>query len=265
MMSPSVTCLLGKSPKPGTIFDLVHDSLIARKVAVQVLLPHVSRTLGTEQWPENTLVVHRGLNKEMLDQLAQKEVDGWRFCNSPTSSVLARDRNALMCRLRSAGLPVPKWQQLPDWADVIRIGTERSVVVKAADGTVGRGTQVVIAIRNTLPKAAPFSGPYLVEEYIENDGLDRKLYVAGSRCFGLIKPWPRNPDVPAQSFDALPELVGLAMAVGVETGLEIFGVDVLLGAQGPKIVDVNVFPGFRGIDEAHSAVVHHLLERLELG
>lgn len=77
-----------------------------------------------------------------------------------------------------------------------------------------------------------------------------------------MKPWPRNPDVPAQSFDISLELIDLAIAVGVATGLEIFGVDVLLGAQGPKIVDVNVFPGFGGIDEAYSAVVHHVLERL---
>lgn len=262
MTRPSVVCLLGKSPKPGTIFDLIQDDLIASNIPVQILLPHDTGSLGTEQWPQDTLVVHRGLNKEMLDQLEQTEADGWRVCNSPTSSILARDRNALMCRLRSAGLPVPICQQKTDWVDVIRMGAERSVVVKAVDGTVGRGTRIVMAARNALPKIAAFSGPYHVEEYIQNDGLDRKLYVAGSSCFGLIKPWPRNPDVPAQSFDASPELVDLAKAVGVATGLEIFGVDVLLGAKGPMIVDVNVFPGFRGIDQAHSAVVHHLLERL---
>ena len=262
MTRPSVVCLLGKSPKPGTIVDLIHGDLIARSIPVQIHLPHDSGSLGTEQWPNNTLIVHRGLNKEMLDQLEQTEADGWRFCNSPTSSILARDRKALMCRLQGAGLPVPICEQTADWPDVIRIGAERSVVVKAADGTVGRGTRIVMAARNALPRTAAFSGPYHVEEYIESDGLDRKLYVAGSSCFGLIKPWPRNPHVPAQSFDASPELVDLAKAVGVATGLEIFGVDVLLGSQGPKIVDVNVFPGFRGIDEAHSAVVHHLLERL---
>lgn len=262
MMNANAICLLGKPPRPSTIFDLIQHQLIENKIAVQVVLPHASGCLETAQWPDGALIIHRGLNGVILDQLAGCETRGWRCCNSPASSIQAQNRHTLMKCLQEAGLPVPIWQQLTDWGDVLRVGSRQSVVVKAADGTVGRGTQVVIAAVGTLPKIAPFCGPYLVEDLVENEGRDRKLYVAGSNCFGLIKPWPRNPDTPSEAFDVPPALKDLALATGAATGLEIFGVDVVLGTDGPVIVDVNVFPSFKGIDEAPAAVIRHLLGRL---
>ncbi|MBG6191119.1 glutathione synthase/RimK-type ligase-like ATP-grasp enzyme [Arthrobacter sp. CAN_A212] len=45
--------------------------------------------------------------------------------------------------------------------------------------------------------------------------------------------------------------------------LQIFGVDFLMGEAGPVIVDVNPFPGFRGVGEGPAMIAEHLLARLD--
>ena len=37
--------------------------------------------------------------------------------------------------------------------------------------------------------------------------------------------------------------------------MRLYGLDLLLTGQGPVIVDVNSFPGFRGVHGADSAIV----------
>lgn len=51
----------------------------------------------------------------------------------------------------------------------------------------------------------------------------------------------------------------LARRVGAATGLEVYGADVLVGDDGPRVVDVNAFPGFRGVPDAAEAVARHVL------
>lgn len=107
-------------------------------------------------------------------------------------------------------------------------------------------------------------GPYLVEELIEHDGVDRKLYVAGSWVAGLLKPSTLTQEhtTDGDPFEVDPTLVDLARVATSRLDLHLAGVDVVLGPDGPAVVDVNAFPGYRGVDGAAPAVADHLLEHL---
>ena len=85
---------------------------------------------------------------------------------------------------------------------------------------------------------------------ILNDGVDRKLYVAGVSCRGLLKPWPRDAAAPGLPFTPDADFVALAHRVAIALQIDILGVDVVLGAAGPVIVAVNLFPSFKGIPDA---------------
>jgi len=109
------------------------------------------------------------------------------------------------------------------------------------------------------PADAPFPGPYLVQDRVAHDGWDRKVYVAGRACRGLLKPWPRRESAAQRPFAPEPMLGDLALAVGRVLGLEIYGVDFVVGETGPLIVDVNGFPGFKGVPDAARLIGDYLL------
>jgi ribosomal protein S6--L-glutamate ligase len=59
-------------------------------------------------------------------------------------------------------------------------------------------------------------------------------------------------------FDVEKHLALLAIRTGDALGLDIFGVDVLFGDDGPVLIDVNPFPGFRGVTDAVRMIANHI-------
>ena len=255
-----VVFLLGKPARKQPLFPELFALLQARGKEVQVHLPHDSGTCLPPGVQRKDLLVQRGLFPEVLAELLPQEQSGLRFCNPVASTLAVNDRVVLRQRLQSAGLPIPAWQTTADWQEVIARSRENSLVVKALDGFIGRGAGVLFLEKGQCqaPADAPFPGPYLVEEQIAFDGWDRKLYIAGRNCRGLLKKWPRESGQSNQPFVLEPMLTDLALATGQALGLEIYGVDIILAQSGPLIVDVNVFPSFKGIAEAATLIADHI-------
>ncbi len=61
------------------------------------------------------------------------------------------------------------------------------------------------------------------------------------------------------SFDVDADLRRLARRVGSALNLDIYGVDVVPGPDGPIVIDVNPFPGFRGVADAGTIIAGHIL------
>lgn len=257
-----VAFLLGKPPSPNSLFPDVFTLLADAGVETSVHLPHQSPELP--DWLSGvSLLVHRGLKRQALKKVGALGISGVPYCNSLAAVELTRTRLALMSCLQEYRLPVPLTITAESWLEARNAATTLSVI-KTAEGTEGRGQKVLSGTREDLPEEPPFDGPYVVQPFIPNDGVDRKLYLAGSRVRGLLKPSPlRQGHVTTGiSFIPDPELTALALRVGTETGLEFYGVDILLGDAGPVIVDVNPFPGYRDITDAPQMIVKHLLDRL---
>lgn len=260
-----VAFLLGKPPKQSTIFPEVFARLETRGLHVRTHLPHeADGTLpnrGLPDWAQGAaVVVNRGLKRRVLVELGAHERRGVRFCNPVAASLLLGDRPGLLRALEAAGVPVPRTEQVETWAEVVAASEARKVVVKAADGGPGRGVGVVVVPDEPLPTLPPFGGPYLVQGYVAGDGWDRKLYVAGARTFGLLKrPLPAGGlAAAAEAFTPSQALSALAARVGDALNLDLYGVDVLEGQDGPVVIDVNGFPGYRGVAGAAEAVAAHI-------
>jgi ribosomal protein S6--L-glutamate ligase len=116
----------------------------------------------------------------------------------------------------------------------------------------------------SLPDDAPFEGPFLVEPLLRHDGTDRKLYVAGSSVRGLRKPstLAAGHVTAGDPFDPDEGLRDLALRVGDVLGVHLYGIDLVLTDAGPVVVDVNAFPGFRGVERAELLVADHVLTHL---
>ena len=193
--------------------------------------------------------------------------------NAASATAAGQDRVWMATRLRRGGIPSPATRVLAHLSDLRHL--KRPVVVKSQlsrrDDLVAwvATTQALTRLLEEWPDE-----PVVVQTWIPNSGWDLKLWVVGTQVYAARRPTPLELPAPAAaaapasratitlSADQLSaRVLHMALAVGVSFGLEIYGVDVISGPQGPLVVDVNPFPGARGIPGVAEAIVELAVAR----
>jgi ribosomal protein S6--L-glutamate ligase len=83
--------------------------------------------------------------------------------------------------------------------------------------------------------------------------------VAGERAFATKKPFSASSfSVPGRPVPVSSEVGDIAMRVGRAFGLGLYGMDFIETASGPRVVDVNYFPGYKGCRGAPEAVADYI-------
>ncbi|MEU6866821.1 hypothetical protein ABZ924_26770 [Streptomyces sp. NPDC046876] len=175
-----------------------------------------------------------------------------------------RDKALAAAVGRAGGLPMPATYAVarPDLLREIP-AAEYPLVVKPADGSSGRGVRLVSSperLEQLLPELAG-EGMLIAQPYVPNPGTDVKVYAVGGELFATERCSPLHPD-PAVRERRVPlsgEVAAIAAQVGAVYGLDLYGVDVLLGPDGPVVVDVNDFPSFRQVPDAAARVARAVL------
>jgi ribosomal protein S6--L-glutamate ligase len=108
--------------------------------------------------------------------------------------------------------------------------------------------------------------PVVLQEFAAGDGWDIKLWVIDEHIFAARRRTPLEPNASKEDYpiakEELPdEWERITLEIGRVFNLRLYGVDLLITERGPMIVDVNSFPGFRGVPGADKALVA-LVERL---
>jgi ribosomal protein S6--L-glutamate ligase len=183
---------------------------------------------------------------------------GARLLNPYPASLAARDKIVAARVLRAAGIPSPRcWVtgHLPLLAPVAR---ETPLVVKPHLGWRGEGVRVVRGEAELLALPPPRE-PVLVQEFVPGPGVDLRVYVAGEHVFATRKPFSATSfSVPGHQVRVAPEVRRIALACGAAFGLGLYGLDVIESPDGPRVVDVNIFPGYKGIPDAPDAVADYV-------
>ncbi len=113
-----------------------------------------------------------------------------------------------------------------------------------------------------------------IQKFIECDGFERKVYVIGDKVFGIIREnpiyiylrnKPNNIDVDTierKEFKISPEIRELAKILSKELNLKIFGFDLIKLSDKDRyyLIDLNDFPGFRGIKKIENTLSNYLVE-----
>lgn len=168
----------------------------------------------------------------------------------------AAARNKIVCYqvLKEAGIPVPRSWTTSNPGLLRELVQQCPIILKPYMGWRGEGIRIVRHERE-LESLAPFTSPVLIQEYIENDGHDLRLYVAGEEVFGIRKSFSSTSyAVDGEPVVVSPEIRDLALRCGRAFGLKLYGLDIIEGANGPSVVDVNYFPGYKGVPGAAAAV-----------
>ncbi|MBP0460767.1 ATP-grasp domain-containing protein [Streptomyces montanisoli] len=187
-----------------------------------------------------------------------------------------RDKALAAAIGRSRGLPVPLTYAAADWRTLTEVPAECfPLVVKPADGSSGRDVHLV-ATPERLAELAEPTGPtepdgpaahragggmLIAQPYVPNAGTDLKVYSVAGDLYATQRCSPLHPDrsLPERRVELPREVAAIAARVGEVYGLDLYGLDVLLGPDGPVVVDVNDFPSFRQVPDAVDRVANAVL------
>ncbi|GGP43909.1 ATP-grasp domain-containing protein [Streptomyces melanogenes] len=181
-----------------------------------------------------------------------------------------RDKALAAAIGRSRGLPMPTTYAaaVPELLAEIP-ESEFPLVVKPADGSAGRGVCLVPSPDRLAAMMGQLAGQGMLvaQPYVPNSGVDLKVYCVGGELYATERCSPLHPDHAVRERQvALPAEVAATVAqVGAVYGLDLYGVDVLLGPDGPVVVDVNDFPSFRQVPQAAARVARAVLELARTG
>ena len=182
-----------------------------------------------------------------LSLAASLHAQGARLLNPYPASAAAQDKVLAVRRLRAAGVPVPRTFVTADLDRLRELLEERApLLVKPVRGHRGTGVHVLHGPPD-LAALPQLQGPVVVQDFVAGPGEDLKVYVVGERVWMVRKPFsPLSFSVPGRPVPVTPEVEAIALRAGAACGLGLFGLDVIESPDGPVVVDLNYFPGYKG-------------------
>ena len=205
--------------------------------------------------------IGRGSLEELvfrMDMLYKLERSGFYMVNPPEAIEHCVDKYDILAILEDEGIPVPRTIATESVAEALKAFKELGgdVVVKPVFGSRGMGaTRVVDAdIADTVFKAITFHhGVVYIQEFVPHGHSDIRAFVVGGRVIAAMRRvaegWKTNYSRGAKPAPTTlsREFEELAVKASKAVGCKVAGVDILEGPDGPKIVDVNSQPGWKGL------------------
>jgi ribosomal protein S6--L-glutamate ligase len=188
------------------------------------------------------------------------------FCaNSALGIANSRDKLRSMQMLSRFDLGIPPTEFVRDRSDVLpaieRVGGA-PVIIKLIEGTQGVGviladsSKVAQAIVETLQSTKQ---NVLIQKFVsESRGRDIRAFVVGDRVVAAMRRTAQGDEFRSNvhrggvvdPVDLEPAFEEAAVRAAQIMGLRVAGVDMLEGADGPKIMEINSSPGLEGIEAA---------------
>ena len=184
---------------------------------------------------------------------------GARIMNPVSGTLRAKDKLLAAATLQHAGIPTPRSMVAarPD-----QLGAELlagPLILKPPRGYHGAGIEIATDA-DALPDKAAYPDFVFAQTYLANARKDLKIFVIGEKVFGVRKKFAADSFLNTGVPDCLSEeLEALARRCGQAFGLELYGVDVVEDQGGFYVVDVNYFPGYRGVPEASWRLADHIM------
>jgi ribosomal protein S6--L-glutamate ligase len=219
-----------------------------------------------EMQPQADLYLLKSHAPQALDVAYYLEQGGAHVVNGWAATVTCQDRTLMTRYMNKAGLPWPHTWNFSSLKDLLEqdellVTLPFPLIIKSRysrrDDLVGKLHNV-----NELQSLAPqwSQEPVILQEFVVNDGWDSKLWVIDQQLFAARRRTPLEPNATKKNFpltaEELPgEWVQITLEIGRVFNMQLYGVDLLVTERGPIIVDVNSFPGFRGVHGADSAIV----------
>ena len=205
--------------------------------------------------------IGRGSLEELvfrMDMLYKLERVGVYIINPAEAIEHCVDKYDILSILEDNDVPVPRTVATESVNEALKAFAELGgdVVIKPIFGSRGIGATRVVdsEIANTVFKAITFHhGVIYLQEFVPHGTSDIRAFVVDNHVIAAMRRvadgWKTNYSQGARP--APIELSSaherLAVKASKAVGCKIAGVDILEGPNGPKIVDVNSQPGWKGL------------------
>jgi len=225
-----------------------------------------------EKHPMADLYLLKSHAPQALDVAHILEQKGALVINSWASSIACQDRVLMAQRMHEAHLPWPQTWSFPTLASLLSdrdflASLSFPLIMKSHYSHRGDLVDKVRTIEQLQARASEWGQePVVLQEFAAGDGWDIKLWVIDQQIFAARRRTPLEANASREDFpipqEELPrDWAHIALEIGRVFNMRLFGVDLLITGRGPMIVDVNSFPGFRGVPGADAALVA-LVERI---
>lgn len=206
-----------------------------------------------------------------------------KLLNEYPATMKVRDKILTCMMLLQAGIPTPRTfvtDSMETLRDVVR---EMPIVVKPYRGRRGQGIEIchneadfnaLIARRAGDNDHAEDEGGedgtalgerlIFAQEYEDHEPFDYKAYAIGDYVHVIKRIFPaktkeEKAGIPVGD-DA--ELHDLVRRCGKLFGLELYGVDLIKTPKGYSVIEVNCFPGYKGVPQGGERIAKFILERI---
>jgi ribosomal protein S6--L-glutamate ligase len=250
-----------KAHKAGSVMQMAAELLRSRGVAVAEIYPEDSRLDVARVEVDCDLYLLKSGTETALSLAGVLHAAGAKIINPYPTVIAMRDKIVSTKMLQSADVPLPEtwFASKPD--QLAGLLKEGPIVVKPFwAASQGRGVQIV-KTEDELATVITEDGVIFAQRWRQPDGRDHKLYVIGDRVFGVRRVWPPKTleDKLGEPFDVPDEMREVALGCGRAFGVGLYGVDLITSGGKPYVVDINTFPGFKGVPNAEELLAEHIM------
>lgn len=218
---------------------------------VDIIYPEERVTPLSEIRAEHDLYILKSGTELALSLAGALHAVGARILNPYPVAATMRDKIASMRVLEAAGVPVPETYVTSHSRRLASLLDAGPLVLKPYRGSQGRGVHVVWDA-DELDDVPNDEGPVFAQRYHKPEGEDHKIYVIGDQVFGVKRIFPAKTydEKVGKPFTITSEFREIAIRCGRAFGVELFGFDVVMSEGRPYVVDIQSFPGFKGVPDA---------------
>ena len=218
---------------------------------VDIIYPEERVTPLSEVRVEHDLYILKSGTELSLSLAGALHAIGAPILNPYPVAATMRDKIASTRVLQAAGVPVPETYITSHSRQLVSLLDAGPLVLKPYRGSQGRGVHVIWDA-DELDDVSSDEGPVFAQRYHKPEGEDHKIYVIGDQMFGVKRIFPAKTyqEKVGEPFTISSELREIALRCGRAFGVELFGFDVVMSAGNPYVVDIQSFPGFKGVPDA---------------
>ena len=245
-------------PVPSPVLVEAYDILRKRGYEVDESIAEETINQSDEVRPTADLYILKSHTELSLGLAGTLYTQGARLLNPFPSCSLTQNKIIVSRLLRVADVPAPRSWVTGDLELARPLAEQMPLIIKPYMGHRGAGITIVREPSElaSLPKP---EAPVIIQEFIPGNGEDLKVYVVGEQVFAVRKPFSETSfTVPGVPVPVTEEVRQLTLRAGKACGLGLFGLDIIESPRGPFVVDVNYFPGYKGVPDVAPLIADYI-------
>ncbi|MEW6212528.1 MAG: ATP-grasp domain-containing protein [Acidobacteriota bacterium] len=245
-------------PVPSPVLVEAYDILRRRGYEVAESIAEEIIQQPEDLRPSHDLYILKSHTELSLSLAGILHCRGARLLNPYPACALTQNKIVVSNLLQQAKVPAPRSWVTDDLSLLKPVAEEATLIIKPHLGHRGAGIYKIEKPEDldSVPKP---QAPIIIQEFIPGTGEDLKIYCVGEQIFGVKKPFSETSfTVPGRPVEISEEVRQLAIRTGKVCGLGLYGLDIIESPQGPFVVDVNYFPGYKGVPDAARMIADYI-------